>query len=140
MLGRERQRPGPSPRERRHFRPRALQDARDLRLVASFSEPNQLRFQENQTCAILERLRFGVPLESALLHQRAHALDCYMAYPARREKTADGLRLSPRGIAPPPKVSLAAQGKLLARIAPPLEMLRADGYLEVFRGHLGEQA
>ncbi len=139
MLGRQRQRPRLPPPQRRHLRPCALQDTRDLRLIAFFGEPIKLRFQEDETRAVLQRLRFGIPLESALPHQRAHALDCRMAYPARREKTADGLSLSPRGITTPPQVSLAAQGKILAGITPPLEMLRADGYLEVFGRRLGEQ-
>ncbi len=140
MIGRERQRPRLPPRDRRHLRPCALQDARDLRRVASFSKPSKFRFQEDKTCAVLERLRLRVPIESALLHQRAHALDPCLAYPARREQAANGLRLSPRRFAPPPQVSLATQGKVLARITPSLEMLRADGYLEVFGRRLGEQA
>ena len=140
MIGREPQRPRLPPRDRRHLRPRALQDASDLRRVASFSEPSKLRFQEDKTCAVLERLRFGIPLESALPHQRAHALDCCLDYPAGREQAADRLRLSPRGIATPPQVSLAARRKVLAGITPPLEMLRADGYLEFSGRRLGEQA
>ena len=113
---------------------------RELRRVASFGEPIKLRFKEDQTCAVLECLRFGVPPEPALLHQRAHASDRRPACPAGSEQVGDGLRLSPRGIAPPPQVALAARGKVPARIAPALEMLRADRYLEVIGRRLGEQA
>ena len=113
---------------------------RELRRVASFGEPIKLRFKEDQTCAVLQRLRFGIPPESALLHQRAHTLNSRPAYPERREQVADGLRLSPRGIAPPPQVALAARGEVPARIAPALEMLRANRYLEVIGRRLGEQA
>ena len=128
------------PGVRRHFHPGALKDPCDLGRVAPFSETIKLRFQEDQACTVLQGLRLRVPLESALLDQPGHALDCRRRYPVRREQVAYGLRLSPRRISSPPEVSLAARGEVLPGVSPPLEVLCADGYPEVFGRRLGEQA
>ena len=113
---------------------------RDLCCVAPFREPGKLRFQESQTGTVLECLHVRIPFESALADQLPYALDRRLGNPAGGEQFADGLRLSPRRIAPPPQVSPAPRGKVRPRVSPPLEMLRADGYLEIFGGGLGEQA
>ena len=119
------------PGKRRHFHPGALKDPRDLGRAAPFSETIKLRFQEDQACTVLQGLHLRIPLESALLDQPGHPLDCHRLYPARREQVADGLRLSPRGIAPPAEVSLAARREVLPGVSPPLEVLCANGNPEV---------
>ena len=128
------------PGERRHLGPRTLQDMRDLCRVTSCGEPIKFQFQEDETCTVLEQLDLWVPFESMLLDQSAYPLDRRRGYLAGGEQIANRLRLSPCSMAPPPKVSLAARGKVLPRIAPPLEMLRADRYPEFVGRGLGKQA
>ncbi len=113
---------------------------RDLCGVASFGEPIKFGFQEDETCTVLQQPDLWIPFESTLLDQSAYPLDRRRGCPAGREQIADRLRLSPRGMAPPPKVSLAARRIVLPRIAPPLEMLRADRYPEFVGRGLGKQA
>lgn len=112
----------------------------DLRRVTSFGEPIKFRFQEDETCTVLQQLDLWIPFESTLLDQPAYPLDRRRGYPAGGEQIANRLRLPPCGLAPPPKVSLAARGIVLPRIEPPLEMLRADRYPEFVGRGLGKQA
>ena len=112
----------------------------DLRRATSFGKPIKFRFQEDETCAVLQQLDLWLPFESTLSDQSAYPLDRRRGHPAGGEQIADRLRLSPRGMAPPPKVSLAARRIVLPRIAPPLEMLRADRYPEFVGRGLGKQA
>ena len=139
MPGRERQRQRLPPPRGGHLPPCALQDAGDLHGIASFGKALEFRFQEDKACAVLEGLRFAVALDSAFPDQRPNALDGRGVYAAGRENIADRLRLSPRRIATPPEVSLPARGKVTTRIAPPLEMLRPDGYPEVVGWRFGKQ-
>ena len=128
------------PAEGRHLGPSTLQDVRDLCRATSFGEPIKFRFQEDETCTVLQQLDLWIPFESTLLDQSAYPLDRRRGYPARREQIPDRLRLSPCSMAPPPKVSLPARRKVLPRIEPPLEMLRADRYPEFVGRGLGKQA
>lgn len=140
MPGRERQGFRLPPHARRHLSPRAPQDAGNLGCVTSLGKSIELRLEKDQARAVLQHLRFRVPLQSALPHQRLNALDRRPACPVGREQGTDGLRLPPRGIAPPPQVSLAARWEVFPGITPPLEMLRTDGYLESLGRCVREQS
>ena len=139
MPGHERQRTRLPPPQGGHLHPCALQDAGDLPRIPPFGKAFEFRREEDKARAVLQHLRFWVPLDAAFPDQVPNPLDGRRVSPAGRQQIANRLRLSPRRMAAPDQVSLTARRIFSAGIAPALEMLCPDGYPEIVGRRFGEQ-